>query len=325
MMTIAYLNSRRESTSEEKQPTKLTAAPTNACKQTYLLPISNGIIEHRQKIGSAIWLFMLLIDWTTSEENGVGKVLGGKPVKLRDLMEALHLKERQVSSQLRRLQAESYIRLRRTSYGYSIEVMKSKKFINRDRQKVADHGQHKTADHIVEIGNNLPNRSAISRRNKEDITLDLTNKEREVTESDKLIPDSLSCHPKEKRTRAAAASDPRVKVFLTCFAEEYEKRQGVPYAVRWGKEGKLVKEILAVFDLPRLKDLAVRFLESSDPWVLQYGGFTIGVFISQINKLASTGKGTAKPPKVKDLGNDWLEVDGMKISRKDYERRWKTT
>jgi len=69
-------------------------------KQNYPPPISNGILEHRAKIGAAIWLFILLIDWTTSEENGVGKVLGGKPIKLRELMGALHLRERQVSSQL---------------------------------------------------------------------------------------------------------------------------------------------------------------------------------------------------------------------------------
>jgi len=35
------------------------------------------------------------------------------------------------------------------------------------------------------------------------------------------------------------------------------------------------------------------------------------------------GNGHAKPPEVKDLGDDWLEVGGMRISRKDYERRWK--
>jgi hypothetical protein len=62
-------------------------------KLNHAIPVSNGIIEHREKIGSAVWLFLLLIDWTTSEdENGIGKVLGGKPIKLKDLTEALHLK-----------------------------------------------------------------------------------------------------------------------------------------------------------------------------------------------------------------------------------------
>ena len=136
-------------------------------------------------------------------------------------------------------------------------------------------------------------------------------------------------HSERKQTRAQpdrAASDLRVKPFLSWFAEEYEKRFGAPYAIHWGKDGKRIKELPPAFDLPRLKDLATRFFESDDPWIREKGGFTIGVFTSQINKLASTtnhdGNGSTKPPDVKDLGDGWLEVDGMKISRKDYDRRW---
>jgi hypothetical protein len=120
---------------------------------------------------------------------------------------------------------------------------------------------------------------------------------------------------------------PARDTFRTGLAEEYEKRIGGPYAPHWGKDGKLIKELPPAFDLSRLKDLAVRFFESPDPWVRQNGGFTVGVFISQINKLTSTGtggNGHAKPTEVKDLGDGWLEVDGMKISQKDYDRRWKT-
>src|SRR5688572_19752346 len=133
--------------------------------KTYSIPISNGILEHREQIGSAIWLFLLLIDWTTSERNGIGTVRGGKPIKLKDLMSALGLKERQVSTQLQRLKAGGYIQARRTPYGYVIEVMKSKKFVNRDQQKTADHytsDQHKSADHKNETSNNLQQRSATS-------------------------------------------------------------------------------------------------------------------------------------------------------------------
>src|SRR5262249_50759508 len=145
------------------------------------------------------------------------------------------------------------------------------------------------------------------------------------TESDKLIPDSLSPSKKRKLTRPdPATADPRVKPFLSWFANEYERRYGAPYAINWGKDGKRINELAPVFDLPRLKDLAIRFFESPDPWVRQNGGFTIGVFISQINKLTSTDNGHAKPSEVKDLGDGWLEVEGMRISKKDYERRWKT-
>ena len=140
-----------------------------------------------------------------------------------------------------------------------------------------------------------------------------------------IVPHSLkilSHSKKEKHTRPAP--DDRVKPFLIWFAEEYEKRMGGPYAVGWGKDSKLIKELPAAFDLPRLKDLAVRFFESPDPWVRQNGGFTVGVFISQINKLTSTGangNGQAKPTQVTELGNGMVEVDGVQMDRRTYERR----
>jgi hypothetical protein len=148
---------------------------------------------------------------------------------------------------------------------------------------------------------------------------------KESAESDKPIPDSLSTKSKKKLTRPAP--DDRVKPFLSWYAEEYERRIGAPYAVNWGKDGKLIKELPPAFDLPRLKDLAVRFFESPDPWVRQNGGFTVGVFISQINKLTSTeprgnGNGQAKPVQVKDLGNGMVEVDGRQMDRLTYERRY---
>ena len=124
------------------------------------------------------------------------------------------------------------------------------------------------------------------------------NKTQESTESEKLIPDSLSTKEKRKRTRPAP--DPRVEPFLTWFAEEYQKRHDAPYAVNWGKDGRLIRELPPAFDLPRLKALALRFFESQDPWVRQNGGFTVGVFISQINKLTSTGSNShAKPVRSK--------------------------
>jgi hypothetical protein len=136
---------------------------------------------------------------------------------------------------------------------------------------------------------------------------------------------SFSPSKKRKHTRPdPLASDLRVKPFLSWFAEEYQKRFDTPYVVNWGKDGKRLNELAPAFDVPKLKDLAIRFFESQDPWIWEKGGFTFGVFMSLINKLASTanGNGHVQPPPVKDLGDGWLEMDGMKISRKDYDRRW---
>jgi len=137
---------------------------------------------------------------------------------------------------------------------------------------------------------------------------------------------AILSHSERKQTHARpdrAASDLRVKPFLSWFAEEYERRLGAPYAIHWGKDGKRIKELPPAFDLPRLKDLATRFFESDDPWIREKGGFTIGVFTSQINKLATaSGNGDAKAPEVKDLGNGMMEVDGLRMARETYERKY---
>jgi hypothetical protein len=260
-------------------------------KRTYSIPVSNGILEHREKIGSAIWLFLLLIDWTTSEENGVGIVLRGKPIKLEALMAALGLKERQVSSQLQRLKFGGYIQARRTPYGYSIEVLKSKKFINRDQQKTADHhrsDQQKIADHKGETSNKLQERSAIICRNKEDLTVDYK-KERE--ESKKPIPSR------------SKVSDPRIKELTDAWAALYLQGCGERYHFTRKDFGQF-KSALRDFELPRLKELAAYFFETSDPWIKEKAGFTVGVFISRLNSLASTSaakSNSPRPPELKEI------------------------
>ena len=87
-------------------------------------------------------------------------------------------------------------------------------------------------------------------------------------------------------------SDPRIKELFSWWDKEYQRRIGEPYAFNGSKEGKLIKDRLRQFGLPKLKSLALRFLDSKDPWVQEHGGYTIGVFTSQINKLISTAKAT---------------------------------
>ena len=81
--------------------------------------------------------------------------------------------------------------------------------------------------------------------------------------------------------------DPRVKEFFGWWAGEYKPRFGSDYLFSGEKEGPLVKRALQVHDLPRLKDLALQFFNSTEPWIAKTGGYTIGVFISQINKFVS--------------------------------------
>jgi hypothetical protein len=85
-------------------------------------------------------------------------------------------------------------------------------------------------------------------------------------------------------------SDPRIQEFFAWWASEYEPRFGSKYSFSGSKERALVKRALETHDLPFLKKLALRFFDSKERWIAETGGYTIGVFVSQINKLVSTAR-----------------------------------
>jgi hypothetical protein len=103
-------------------------------KQSYPIPVWSGLLEHRERMGSAIWEFIWCLDRITQEENGVGFVNGRAPVKAQQIardfktMGDKTVDEQTVRVNLKKLKEEGYLRLRRTPYGQVIEVMNSLKF-----------------------------------------------------------------------------------------------------------------------------------------------------------------------------------------------------
>jgi hypothetical protein len=98
-------------------------------KASHVIPVWNGILEHREKIGSAIWEFLWCVDRVTVEKNGVGFVLGGQPVKIKRISDEVPGSDIEtVRLHLESLEREKYIRRLRTPYGYKIEVLNSRKF-----------------------------------------------------------------------------------------------------------------------------------------------------------------------------------------------------
>ena len=96
----------------------------------FYITISNGLLKdgHRKRMGEAVWEFMWLIDRVTSiDDQGYGKVLGGKPIKLDEIAEDLEVHRDTVSSNLIKLEEHGYIEKTRTPYGLSIRVVKAKK------------------------------------------------------------------------------------------------------------------------------------------------------------------------------------------------------
>jgi hypothetical protein len=133
----------------------------------YQISVSNGLLtqEHREKIGTAIWEFLWLIDKTTKNKDGVGIVLGGKPIKLCDLSQQMGTSDVNVSRNLHKLKKEGYISILRTPYGMVIEVKKSKKRFNKNVSQTNEND-------ISPNGNvKSPNEND---RYKEDSTVDST-------------------------------------------------------------------------------------------------------------------------------------------------------
>jgi hypothetical protein len=92
----------------------------------------------------------------------------------------------------------------------------------------------------------------------------------------------------ESKCSRTKQPDCRVKEFADWWCNEYQQRVLNPYVFHGGKDGRLIKTLLRRFDLSKLQCLATSFFEANDRWVQQHGGYTIGVFASQINKLVST-------------------------------------
>jgi len=114
----------------------------------FYIQISNGLLkdEHRSRMGSSVWEFMWLLDKVTRvDKDGTGWVLGGKPIKLKELV--MGLDEETVSRNLIKLEKEGYIKKIRTPYGISIRVFKARKIFNqRINKNVESIRNHKNVE-----------------------------------------------------------------------------------------------------------------------------------------------------------------------------------
>lgn len=90
-------------------------------------------------MGSAIWEFMWCLDKITRiDEDGLGWVLGGRPIKVEEIVSGFVRKDGEkivglgghsntIERNLRRLEKNGYIKFERSSYGRAILVQKAQK------------------------------------------------------------------------------------------------------------------------------------------------------------------------------------------------------
>ena len=112
---------------------------------SYRFSVWNGLLEakHRKRIGPAVWEYLWCLDRITKEINGVGVVLGGKPVNSVEIAKSFGVGEKTVRVHLDRLEGGQYIERTLTPRGYSIKVLNSDKF----GKKIAVSGRTETPDH----------------------------------------------------------------------------------------------------------------------------------------------------------------------------------
>ena len=58
-------------------------------KKSYPISVWNGIFDHQDKIGEALWEFLWCLDRITKEVDGVGWVLGKSPIKVGDFISSI--------------------------------------------------------------------------------------------------------------------------------------------------------------------------------------------------------------------------------------------
>ena len=103
----------------------------------FFIPVSCGIFDrqHIQGIGEALWLFLWLINRTTSEVDcpggRLGIVLYGNSITSRSIASELCCTSRTIRRQLQLLVDGNYIDLDKTATGQIIRVKKSMKWIAR--------------------------------------------------------------------------------------------------------------------------------------------------------------------------------------------------
>jgi hypothetical protein len=86
------------------------------------------------------------------------------------------------------------------------------------------------------------------------------------------------------RSSKKTDADPRVKEFLSFWKETFTQTTGQPYTFNYGKEGKLIKNLLQVHSLETLQDTARQFFRDEQ---CKRRGLTIGIFHQEINRLLS--------------------------------------
>lgn len=125
----------------------------------YPFTVWNGLpcAKHRKRMKEAIWVYLVLIDWITKEQDDEGIVLGGKPITYDMINDRLEISKPQYHRYIDSLTLYNYIKTERTRNGLIIKVTKTKKW--RDNSKMSNHEQSRVIKNDNSRGSELSNMS----------------------------------------------------------------------------------------------------------------------------------------------------------------------
>lgn len=117
----------------------------------FFIEVTNNLLDpkHRESMGTAVWEFMWCLDKITSiDEDGVGKVLGGRPIKLEEICKEIGGVRRTTMRNLIQLEKHGYIGKRRTPYGIVLWVNKAKKRFGREVTRMSPRSAKNVTSNI---------------------------------------------------------------------------------------------------------------------------------------------------------------------------------
>ncbi len=155
-----------------------------------LFLVSNGLLEHKDRMGPALWTYLWFIDKVTKDEpDGKGKfdglVLGGTPLKAEKIAHDLNDHVQTVLENVRKLEAEGYIiRKRHAGNLCSFVVTNSKKWFWRrvsetPQSRQSENPHSKETDKAKTLSQSEPEHSVRVSQNA------LSNKERHDSDTTK--------------------------------------------------------------------------------------------------------------------------------------------
>ena len=293
-------------------------------KGSYHFDVYCGLItpEHRERMDSAVWEYLWCLDHQTGED---GLVLGGKPIKISEIN--VGLDESQRRRNLKRLEANGYISLKRAPYGIIIRVLKQKKFsqkrscIKSRSESKSDRAQSpdlsKEIVHKVPISQVYsPDLSGIKSRSNKDFTVDFT-----VDLTKGTTPPDGGCRwcaaPKEETFGT--------QFLLQCYHDRFKEHLGECPVLAPGKDGALFAKLResGKTDAQILEALE-EFFKDSDGWVVD-SGYTVQAFYSRFQGMRLRVSGKGRRTKGSGQKPSWLRMkeraDAMPDDEEDEAMR----